>query len=125
MDKIGKWTVKVWYQCQNFLNLIISLKIYKNILVRKYTLKYYTVKRPNIYNILSNDSRNIYIYIFISPVVFLRDREYRANVTKCKKLMKDKRQFFVLFLQCFCKLGNISKQSIKKLTKQKEIDTLT
>lgn len=32
----------------------------KYVLVRKYTLKYHGLKRPNIYNLLSNDSRNIF-----------------------------------------------------------------
>lgn len=32
----------------------------KYVLVRKYTLKHYGLKRPNIYSFLSNDSRNIF-----------------------------------------------------------------
>ena len=50
----------------NFFNSIIVLKIYENILVRKYTLNNSEEKNLNIYNLLFNDSKNININIDIS-----------------------------------------------------------
>ena len=50
----------------NFFNSIIVLKIYENILVRKYTLNNSEEKSLNIYNLLFNDSKNININIDIS-----------------------------------------------------------